>query len=784
MAPPTHPGPRILRRKTSIAITLVLVLMLTVVVTADIRMQQDSGADPEPTAERTVVNMWDCGLGPDASTPTGAVRAAFYSDGALEITGTGKMYDYSESSYAPWKDLATSRAITSIKVNEGVTSVGDYAFYGCYAVSDLVLPESVETIGDYAFYHGYSLQDFSIPSSVKSIGDYAYYSCYAVRNLVLPDTVETIGDLAFFNCEKITNFDVPDSVRSIGEAAFDQCYSITEIVLPDSVESIGDYAFAYCSRLESVQIGDGASIGKQAFYRSGLKSLVMGNDITLEKEAFLEAGGVRTVVMGDNIIMGKSAFSSNRSLESVVMGDNISIGECAFFNELSPCDSLKNLRMGDHVSIGESAFKKCRGLREVVFGNDLTMASSAFDPYGFTNEDSTQVLDITSMQDFEGRTFESPQYYYVMKRLPGCTISFDPNDGTSPTIKVETDADGMLSDSDIPTVTRPGCSFIGWFTDPTDGDEVDPSARFESGTILYAHWTQKCTVTYDHSALRALLAEYRYSEDHMIGLPTGPEGSEAYDSLGEVAEFKHVGWIVDGVQYPATQLFVETTDHTARSVWVGLPAVTYDHSRLIEATGDSGSVAGLNNAIEIKGHYNYEQLPARDGYMHVGWLIGDVEVGPTDEFVTRNSHTAISLWTAIPMVVLDHHGLTDIVGGGAEGVSGLPSGLIISENTRYVQLPDTAGYRHIGWRIGDVTVGPTAKFLSTETHTAVSLWEEITNNGFVPTPDDGRWDDGIYIPEQKGSEQGWLGDSKNLLIVAILAVIIAELAVLQISRHK
>ncbi len=192
----------------------------------------------------------------------------------------------------------------------------------------------------------------------------------------------------------------------------------------------------------------------------------------------------------------------------------------------------------------------------------------------------------------------------------------------------------------------------------------------------------------------------------------------------------------------------------------------------------------MGNGLGIGGNYNYEQLPARNGYAHVGWLIGDMEVGPTDPFVTKQSHTAVSLWSEIPMVILDHRGLTDIVGEGAEGVSALPSSLVMAGNAGYVQLPDTAGYRHVGWTVGDTTVGPTAAFLSAQTHTAVSLWEEITDDGFVPIPDGGRWDEAPFIPEQEGSGRGWLGDSKNILIIAILAAIIAEMAVLAVSRRR
>ncbi len=297
-------------------------------------------------------------------------------------------------------------------------------------------------------------------------------------------------------------------------------------------------------------------------------------------------------------------------------------------------------------------------------------------------------------------------------------------------------------------------------------------------------------VEYDHSALKELLEEYGYDTSLIDRLPTGKSinGQTSYDQLDDVPDetgFRHVGWIVDGKEYPADSRFVKRTDHTAKSVWVGLPAVTYDHSRLIDATGLTDSVEGLSNGMQIGGNERYEKLPDRVGYAHVGWLVGDVEVGPTDEFVTRQSHTAISLWSAIPMVVLDHHQLLDVIGDTSEGVAGLPLSLLIPENTGYPQLPDTAGYRHIGWRIGDAVVDPTAGFLSEETHTAVSLWEQIPeDDGFVPLPDDGRWDDAPYIPEQKESGWGWLGDSKNILVIAILAAIIAELAVLQISRKR
>ncbi len=290
-------------------------------------------------------------------------------------------------------------------------------------------------------------------------------------------------------------------------------------------------------------------------------------------------------------------------------------------------------------------------------------------------------------------------------------------------------------------------------------------------------------VTYNHDDLRALLKESGYSEDLADRLPGKPEGKETYDCLGEVAEFRHAGWIVDGKLYPADYPFVKTEDHEARSVWVRLPAVTYDHTGLIELSQDRSSTVGLSNGLGIGGHERYEQLPIRNGYAHVGWRIvteggEEVEVGPTDKFVTRQSHKAASLWTEVPTVVFDHSQLTDLVGEDADGVSDLAANMVIQRGSKYPQLPNTAGYRHVGWEIDGGPVGSTAELVSQETHIAKSIWKKIS----IPIiPDD---TDGIEIivPDDSGSQLD--DDGKAVLLVAIVVAIIAELTVLSISRKR
>lgn len=71
-------------------------------------------------------------------------------NGTLTISGTGEMENYTSSFYAPWKDNGTS--IKKVVISNGVTIIGNYAFYECSSVTEITISDSVTTIGDYAFY--------------------------------------------------------------------------------------------------------------------------------------------------------------------------------------------------------------------------------------------------------------------------------------------------------------------------------------------------------------------------------------------------------------------------------------------------------------------------------------------------------------------------------------------------------------------------------------------------------------------------------------------------------
>ena len=97
------------------------------------------------------------------------------STGTLTISGTGGMPNYADASKRPWD--AYSSSIKKVVINNGVTSIGDYAFEHCTGLTSVTIPNSVTSIGSRAFCDCYGLTSVTIPNSVTSIGEKAFSSC-------------------------------------------------------------------------------------------------------------------------------------------------------------------------------------------------------------------------------------------------------------------------------------------------------------------------------------------------------------------------------------------------------------------------------------------------------------------------------------------------------------------------------------------------------------------------------------------------------------------------------
>lgn len=112
-------------------------------------------------------------------------------DGTLIITVQGAMQDYTSARETPW--FSDRADIRKIVVQNGVTSIGDYAFYGCENVTSVTLPGTVTQIGKLAFYGCKGLTSLELPESVAVVKDYAFAKASGLKTITFHGSAPLFG---------------------------------------------------------------------------------------------------------------------------------------------------------------------------------------------------------------------------------------------------------------------------------------------------------------------------------------------------------------------------------------------------------------------------------------------------------------------------------------------------------------------------------------------------------------------------------------------------------------
>lgn len=124
--------------------------------------------------------------------------------------------------------------ITSIKMPDTLTEIGDYAFYEAKSLLEVTMGENVQRIGKSAFFGCSDLSAVYLNDTLKIIDEYAFNSCTSLECIVIPDNVETIGDHAFYMCNSMFKVFLPGSIRELGEDVFVRCHQNFKIYAPMS----------------------------------------------------------------------------------------------------------------------------------------------------------------------------------------------------------------------------------------------------------------------------------------------------------------------------------------------------------------------------------------------------------------------------------------------------------------------------------------------------------------------------------------------------------------------
>ncbi len=171
--------------------------------------------------------------------------------GILTISGKGAMPDYTESVRPGWEDYADK--INQVIIEDGVESIGCYAFYQSKAMS-VQIPETVTSIKMAAFGAS-NLMEITVPGSVKVIGERAFYNCRSLKSATFYEGVQSIGVNAFHKCG-IAYLDFPASITSVGAGAFMECDSLVQVRFApgEQTVSLGDDLFSKCTWMSDVTL--------------------------------------------------------------------------------------------------------------------------------------------------------------------------------------------------------------------------------------------------------------------------------------------------------------------------------------------------------------------------------------------------------------------------------------------------------------------------------------------------------------------------------------------------
>jgi hypothetical protein len=246
-----------------------------------------------------------------------------------------------------WRPFRSN--IKKIVIEDGVSSVGNYAFEDFNNLDSVIIGNTLTQINGSSFRNCVKLKGINFPTSLTSIGDYAFYgapidSLYlhddvtinlnAFNNLVYLNTSGTIareafrankslktvvmrkgviGDMSFFECD-LDSLEIQNGVTEIGQNAFQWCRNLKSVTIPSSVKTIELFAFYECDKLNKVDISAEIIRSKAFFGCSEIQSLILREGISRIEDSFSECSLLDSVYLPSTLtLIAYNAFDKRVS---------------------------------------------------------------------------------------------------------------------------------------------------------------------------------------------------------------------------------------------------------------------------------------------------------------------------------------------------------------------------------------------------------------------------------------------------------------------------------------
>ena len=328
---------------------------------------------------------------PDGPIYAGKVFYTYKGSCPSEFTIKGGTHSIADSAFSYYTSL------THITFPNSLSYIGENAFCGCSALTDLYIPGSVRVIDRCAFEYCSGLTSITLSEGVTHIGVQAFDGCKKLTNVTIPNSVTQLDPTSFSNCDNLKSVTLGICCDNLISEVFYECPELSEVNLSNHVTEIGDHAFAYSKTLKTVTIPHSVTlikgyafygctaltdlslpysiseIGSYAFY--GCKSLT---EIEIPffvnvvpSGAFGGCSGLTYVQMIDHRIseIGAGAFAGCSSLSDIKLPKGITAIEGALFRG---CSSLTEITIPDGVTtIDYRAFCECTSLSQITIPSSV-----------------------------------------------------------------------------------------------------------------------------------------------------------------------------------------------------------------------------------------------------------------------------------------------------------------------------------------------------------------------------------------------------------------------------